>query len=131
MRIARELKTGLALALVPAIALVLAGCAKRSPDEAKESGGEATRRAGAPGFASTEAAPVIRLTADGATTGISFLSWDTEGGAKAAANLLRAGSAVRIQCLALGGAWADAKVVGRRLGSDDPKIIFLTVEAGK
>jgi hypothetical protein len=86
-------------------------------------------------------APVIRIAADDVSPGLSFLSWDTEGGEKAATNLLRAGSAVRVQFLAsaapaaasgspaVANAWQDAKVVDRRHGSDS-NIVFRTLEAG-
>ena len=68
---------------------------------------------------------------DEISPGISFLSWDTEGGEKAAVNLLRAGNAVRVQFRGGGAvnAWTDAKVVDRRHGSD-ANIVFRTLEAG-
>lgn len=72
--------------------------------------------------------PLIKVIADEATPGISFLSWDTEGGEKAATNLLRAGSAVRVQFLA-DGAWNDAKMVDRRPGSGGDVSIY-GLEAG-
>jgi hypothetical protein len=109
-----------------------------------------------PARAAAAAPPVLTITTGGASPGISFLSWDTEGGAKVATNLLRAASAVRVQYLtgdAAGiagqetgaahaatwkgagappeeNAWTDAKVVQRRHGSDE-NIVFLDLEAGK
>jgi len=93
-------------------------------------------------------APVVKIATDESSPGLSFLSWDTEGGEKAATDLLRAGSAVRVQFLAgaapthapaapsapasggaLHGTWQDAKVVDRRHGSDS-NIVFRTLEAG-
>jgi hypothetical protein len=85
--------------------------------------------------------PVIKVVTAGAAPGISFLSWDTEGGEKAATNLLRAGSAVRVQFKAegvgggeAGGAqagfvWKDATVVSRRTGSGGD-VSILELEAG-
>jgi hypothetical protein len=89
-------------------------------------------------------APVVRVAADDDSPGLSFLSWDTEGGDKAATSLLRAGESVRVQYLAGAGgdapagerpagiraaAWRDAKVIERRHGSVE-SIIFRTLEAG-
>ena len=50
-------------------------------------------------------APVVKIATDDMSPGLSFLSWDTEGGEKAATNLLRAGSAVRVQYLAGASEW--------------------------
>jgi hypothetical protein len=72
--------------------------------------------------------PVIKIAMDADASGISFLSWDTEGGEKAATNLLRAGSAVRVQHL-IDGAWQDARVVARRPGSGGGATL-LDLEAG-
>jgi hypothetical protein len=77
----------------------------------------------------THAAPIIKVVTDEGAAGLSFLSWDTEGGEKAATNLLRAGSAVRVQFLD-GGAWKDAKLVNRRPGSGGEAVIY-GIEAGK
>ena len=73
--------------------------------------------------------PLIKVVAAEAAPGLSFLSWDTEGGEKAATNLLRAGSAVRVQFLA-DGVWNDAKIVDRRPGSGGDVTIY-DLEAGK
>jgi hypothetical protein len=75
-----------------------------------------------------QAVPVLSVLSAETAPGISFLSWDTEGGPKAATNLLRQGSAVRVQFLS-GGAWQDAKVVARRPGSGHD-VTFLELEAG-
>ncbi|RPI98138.1 MAG: hypothetical protein EHM31_12255 [Candidatus Aminicenantes bacterium] len=127
--------------LLPAVlgiglAVVLAGCSPRSSNEAGKGGDDRASQLST--AAPAPAAPVIKITTDEASPGISFLSWDTEGGDKAATNLLRAGSAVRVQYLAdsaagkAGGenAWADAKVAGRRHGSD-ANISFVDLLAGK
>ncbi len=82
-------------------------------------------------------APVVNAVSGEGSPGLSFLSWDTEGGEKAATNLLRAGGAVRAQFRANGApgkaggesAWTDAKVAGRRHGSD-ANISFVDLEAG-
>ena len=73
-------------------------------------------------------APVLMLTSSEAEGGIAFLSWDTEGGPRAGTNLLRQGSAVRVQFLS-GGAWRDAKVAALRPGSG-PDVTFLELAAG-
>jgi len=57
--------------------------------------------------------PIIKIASDSAAPGISYLSWDTEGGVKAETNLLRAGSAVRVQHF-IEGAWRDADSVELR-----------------
>jgi len=72
--------------------------------------------------------PIIKVVAAETASGLSFLSWDTEGGEKAATNLLRAGNAVRVQYLA-DGAWNDAKLVDRRPGSGGDIAVF-GLEAG-
>jgi hypothetical protein len=61
------------------------------------------------------------------TTGIAFLSWDTEGGEKVRTNLLRAGNAVRVQRLA-DGAWQDFGTVDLRavVRKDPPGSLELT-----
>jgi hypothetical protein len=98
-----------------ALALVLAACSPKPSSQA--------------GTVPASSVPVIKAATDETSPGIPFLSWDTEGGDKAATNLLRAGNAVRVQFLE-GGAWTDAKVVGRRHGSD-ANIVFRTLEAAK
>jgi len=72
--------------------------------------------------------PLIKVAADVAAPGLSFLSWDTEGGERAATNLLRAGNVVRLQFLA-DGVWNDAKIVDRRPGSGGD-VSLLELEAG-
>lgn len=124
-------------ALIAALALTVAGCSKP---------------AGGPGGTDSQAAasgqtawPVLRATADETSPGIAFLSWDTEGGGKAATNLLRQGSAVRLQFRQVTGetgrgavaqpagassaAWADATVIGRRL-ENRGRAAIQTVQAG-
>ena len=67
--------------------------------------------------------PVIKVIAPETSPGLSFLSWDTEGGEKAATNLLRAGSAVRVQ-FQTDGAWQDAKIVNRRIENGGEAIVY-------
>lgn len=118
-----------------ALALSLAACSGKSSNDASQGVGKRAILLSAP-------APVVKIASDDVSPGLSFLSWDTEGGEKAATNLLRAGSAVRVQFLAGGAspiaesgsnasasAWQDAKVVARRHGSDS-NIVFRTLEAG-
>ncbi len=78
--------------------------------------------------------PVIEVrtvsgTAAGAT-GIVFLSWDTEGGEKVRTNLLRSGSAVRVQRLA-DGVWRDDGSIDLRpvVQTDPPGSLELSVSA--
>ena len=106
-------------------AVVFVACSTKSSRDAEKSGEKA---------APAPAAPVVEIKTDGISPGISFLSWDTEGGEKVATNLLRAGSAVRVQFRGGGAvgartAWTDAKIVDRRHGSD-ANIVFQTLEAG-
>ena len=111
-----------------ALALLICAAACTSPSS-KEAGTSGDQRA--PQLA--QAAPVVKIATDEAAPGISFLSWDTEGGDKVATNLLRAGSAVRVQYLAdsaPGSAWKDAKVVARHHGIDE-NIVFIELGAGK
>ena len=125
-----------ARAFVLGLAFALAACSPKSSSEAAKSGDRSTPRSST--AATVPAAPVIKIATDKASPGISFLSWDTEGGEKAATNLLRADNAVRVQYLAdseagkAGGenAWADAKVAGRRHGND-ANVSFVDFEAGK
>ncbi len=84
---------------------------------------------------------VIKVVAAETSPGISFLSWDTEGGEKAATNLLRAGSAVRVQFkpegvgggeaggAQAGAPWKDATVSSRRPGSGGD-VTILELQAG-
>jgi len=134
------MKSRAALALV--LSLALAGCSGRSGSESKRSEGGTASQATA--SISAGPAPVIELTTDGTSPGIPFLSWDTESGGKAATNLLRQGSAVRLQFRqtpgetgagadarsgAEIGAWTDATVIGRRL-DDKGRAAALTLQAG-
>jgi len=101
--------TAVRFAMIATLALAavwLAACSSGSPG--REDGGT---DAGRPGAARpTPPDPVIRISVVEGAPGISYLSWDTEGGTKAATNLLRSGSAVRVQRLG-DGAWADASGV--------------------
>jgi hypothetical protein len=111
-------------ALALGLAIAFAACNPRSSKQPSPGGA-------APALS----APVIKIMTDEASTGISFLSWDTEGGEKAATNLLRAGSAVRMQYLAGSrnpkeDPWKDADVAHRRHGGDE-NIVFLDLQAGK
>ena len=117
--------------LIPALAAIaFAACSPKSSEKAPLSSTAALKP-------SAPKAPVIKAASDEGSPGISFLSWDTEGGEKAATNLLRAGSAVRAQFRANGAAgkaggesaWTDAKAAGRRHGSD-ANISFVDLEAG-
>jgi hypothetical protein len=121
-----------------AVALSVAACSKPSSSAAGKGADNRGLVLSAP--EPVQPAPVIRVETGDVSPGLSFLSWDTEGGEKAATNLLRAGASVRVQFLAgaspsaaSGGAsgdtWLDAKVVGRRHGSDS-SIVFRTLEAG-
>ena len=131
------------------LALALAACSPKSSGPSGK-GGEKSAFQPSSAAAAAPSAPVIKIATDETSPGISFLSWDTEGGEKAATNLLRAADAVRVQYLAASGAagsggvaaatktgvaatgdgWTDAKVVDRRHGSD-ANIVFRTLEAGK
>ena len=121
----------LAAILGVGLAVVLAGCSPQPSNEAGKGGADRASQlsTAAPG----PTTPVIKIATEEASPGIPFLSWDTEGGDKAATNLLRADSAVRVQ-FSIGGArgsvWTDAKVVGRRHGSD-ANISFVDLLAGK
>lgn len=78
------------------------------------------------------AEPVIKIAADAGAGGLSFLSWDTEGGSKAATNLLRTRSAVRVQRLsdgASGGGWQDVKAA-LRSGASGEGLTILDLDAG-
>ncbi|MGZ5515378.1 MAG: hypothetical protein ACXW2O_09930 [Candidatus Aminicenantales bacterium] len=112
-----------------AIVLVFAACSPKSSKDAGRSGDEQTSARSATA-APVERPPVITAATDEISPGIPFLSWDTEGGGKAATNLLRAGNAVRVQFLEGRGAWTDAKVVESRHGSD-ANIVFRKLEAGQ
>jgi len=124
-----------ARAFVLGLVLALAACSPKSSSKAARSGDQSDAQSST--AAAKPLAPVIKVATDEASPGISFLSWDTEGGEKAATNLLREGSAVRVQFLANGAAgkaggesaWTDAKVAGRRHGSD-ANISFVDLEAG-
>ena len=118
-----------------ALALSFGACSGKSSSDASQGVGKRAILLSAP-------APIVKVAADDMSPGLSFLSWDTEGGEKAATNLLRAGNAVRVQYLAVvqsrkavpaarlaRDAWQDAKVVDRRHGSDS-NIVFRTLEAG-
>ncbi len=106
-------------ALILGLAVAFAACNPRS-----------SKQPGTGAAAPVLPAPVIKIMTDETSTGVTYLSWDTEGGEKAATNLLRAGSAVRVQFLADGGAWKNADVFDRRHGSDE-NIVFLGLQAGK
>ena len=64
------------------LAAALAACAPRSSSDAG-------RKAGRDTVEPAEPSPVIRVGADDSAPGLTFLSWDTEGGDKANTNLLR------------------------------------------
>jgi hypothetical protein len=72
--------------------------------------------------------PIVKSIADEADAGISFLSWDTEGGDKVGVNLLRADSAVRLQFLE-NGAWRDALMKKRRV--EESGAVVYDLEAGR
>ena len=72
--------------------------------------------------------PKLKIVAAETSAGISFLSWDTEGGVRIAANLLRPGSAIVVQFLD-GGVWRDATLTSRRLESAG-KVIVYVLSAG-
>ncbi len=76
-----------------------------------------------------EGKPNLRSVADAASAGMSFLSWDTEGGDKVDTNLLRPESAVKVQFLD-GGVWKDAKMTSRRIENGGEAVIY-GLEAGK
>ncbi len=57
--------------------------------------------------------PVLRLETDPHHPGISFLSWDTEGGMRARTNLLRPGSAVTLR-LKINGRWIEGNDLAAR-----------------
>lgn len=112
--------------LLLALALLAAGCSKTSQGPEKGTGQAAVE------LGAAEAAPVLKATTDQTSPGVPFLSWDTEGGKKAATSLLRKGSAVRLQCrqgLGEPAVWTDAAVVGRRL-ENKGRVSFLTLQAG-
>jgi hypothetical protein len=132
----------MALALALAISLAPVACSKPSASGPGARGDEAAQVSGS--SPAGLSAPVFKASTDPASIGIPFLSWDTEGGDKAATNLLRAGSAVRLQfrqdpgetaATAGGqpagppGAWTDAAVVGRRVESRG-RVAFETLQAG-
>ncbi|MGA2533728.1 MAG: aspartyl protease family protein [Candidatus Aminicenantales bacterium] len=71
--------------------------------------------------------PVVKSIADETAPGISFLSWDTEGGDKADVNVLRADAAVRLQFPA-SGAWHDALMKKRRV--EESGAVVYDLEAG-
>jgi hypothetical protein len=119
------------------LAIISVVCSRRSSSDASNSADDRASILSA-------TAPVMKIATDDTSPGLSFLSWDTEGGEKAETNLLRTGSAVRVQFLAVGAgvgsvgnsagaasgaAWQDAKVVDRRHGSDS-NIVFRTLDAG-
>jgi hypothetical protein len=119
--------------VVAALAVAVAAC--QSPSSSSRDASDGADKGLQPVTAAPAAqpAPVISVKTDESAPGISFLSWDTEGGEKAATNLLRAGSAVRVQFTAAGTAarvWRDATVVSRRAGSGGDASI-LELEAGQ
>jgi hypothetical protein len=90
------------------------------------------------------AVPAVQVTSDDVSPGITFLSWDTEGGDKVATNLLRAGRTARLQFRQSAGeagagesgrpagtpaVWTDATVIGRRVERRG-RLAFQTVQAG-
>jgi hypothetical protein len=72
--------------------------------------------------------PVVKSIAKEAGAGISFLSWDTEGGDRVDTNLLRAGTAVKLQFLE-DGAWRDAQMKRRRV--EDSGAVSYELKAGR
>ncbi len=72
--------------------------------------------------------PVVKSIAKEAGAGISFLSWDTEGGDKVDMNLLRAETAVKLQFLE-DGAWRDAQMKRRRV--EDRGAVSYELKAGR
>src|SRR5512138_1897377 len=114
--------------LVLALALTVAGCSK--PVSKEPGTGEPGGADGQTAASRQEARPVLKATADETSAGIAFLSWDTEGGGKAATNLLRQGSGVRLQVRqAQSETWTDAAVTGRRL-ENRGRTAVRTVQAG-
>jgi len=119
--------------LAVGLTFALAACSRPSSKGAGKGGGETESR---PAASSPQVVAAIEVVAAPDSPGISFLSWDTEGGEKAATNLLRPGSAVRVQWAAGGsgalddGAWRDATVVSRRTGASDGGATILDIAAG-
>ena len=72
--------------------------------------------------------PVVKSIAKEAGAGISYLSWDTEGGDRVDTNLLRADTAVKLQFLE-DGAWRDAQMRKRRV--EDNGAVGYELRAGK
>jgi hypothetical protein len=141
MRLERARRTILfpAAILILALNLTLPVCSKRTSQTPHGTETEAAERTAA----SVAAAPVINVTIGETSAGLSFLSWDTEGGPKAATNLLRQGSTVRLQSRQVPGesgaaaaarpsgepgAWTDAAVIERRSESRG-RIAIQTVQA--
>lgn len=96
-----------------ALAVVIAAAAAGPACSRGSTGSEARRTEASlagPASAVGRTTSILKFEVDPASGGLAFLSWDTEGGPKAARNLLRAGSAVRLQSLS-DGVWQDAKAV--------------------
>jgi len=72
--------------------------------------------------------PVVKSIAKEAGAGISYLSWDTEGGDRVDTNLPRADTAVKLQFLE-DGAWRDAQMRKRRV--EDNGAVGYELRAGK
>ncbi|HVP92006.1 MAG TPA: C69 family dipeptidase, partial [Terriglobales bacterium] len=72
--------------------------------------------------------PVVKCLAGEASAGISFLSWDTEGGDRVDTNLLRADAAVRLQG-SEEGAWREPVMKGRRVEKSGD--VLYDLEAGR
>jgi hypothetical protein len=107
------------------VLIAFVACSSPSSPEA----GSTSDKQGGRSLPPAQAGPVFKIATDESAAGISFLSWDTEGREKSATNLLRAGSAVRIQFLA-DGAWQDAKAVALRPGNGGGASI-LDIQAGQ
>jgi len=124
MASARGSQTGrIPAAFLISLAATIAAC---SPPGSKQAGSKT------PDILSAD--PIIEIHTDATAPGVAFLSWDTEGGEKAAMSLLRAGSAVRVQALIEGG-WMDTNTVELRASvrKDPPGSLELIIrprEAG-
>jgi hypothetical protein len=103
MASARGSQTGrIPAAVLISLAAAMVAC---SPPASKQSGSKT------PDILSVD--PIIEIRTDATAPGLAYLSWDTEGGEKVATNLLRAGSAVRVQAL-VEGVWLDTKTIELR-----------------
>jgi len=98
------------------LTLAFAACSSRSSRDADPNADKKP-------FQTAQSDPIIKVIAAETSPGISFLSWDTEGGEKAATNLLRAGNSVRVQFLA-DGLWNDAKMVDRQVVNGGKTVVY-------